>query len=378
MLSLLLLLVQADRPPSSPLNDVVVVGHRAENDLAKCLARACPPAEEVEASLNASVEQFADGHYDDAQRTLQRAIRRNRDHQAEIPGPVSSLYATLATVAEHQGNEQLWISSARSNVQILRCNLGAESRATLGEQLIFADSLIGVRKLASADDVYKDVQARAGRQGETDIAARTAFRRAWLAILCRQDQRAMRLADAAVAIARDGDRTMADLREILRARIAMRRGDAGAVDALATRLRQSTTKPPVLLFAPAIEDVNSKLPFADDPRVRFADIGYWIRPDGRTTGVEVLRTSGLGPWSSTIVRQVGQRRYVPLDVPPNDPGMYRIDRFTVRGAFGVPTGSHIVQRTGAPTVHVVDLTETDAMRAARRKRTEAAQATPGT
>ena len=100
---LILLLVQAHRPPAPP-NDIVVVGRRAESDLAACLARECPPTEEVEASLQASVEQFADGRYDDARRTLQQAIRRNRDHGPELPGPVSSLYATLATVAEHLGD----------------------------------------------------------------------------------------------------------------------------------------------------------------------------------------------------------------------------------------------------------------------------------
>ncbi|MBB5714152.1 hypothetical protein [Sphingomonas aerophila] len=370
MLSILLLLPQVAKPVSSPPNDVVVVGHRAEDDLAKCLARACSPAEEVEASLQASVEQFADGRYNDAQRTLQRAIRRNRDHQAELPGPVSSLYATLATIAEHQGDEELWLSSARSNVRVLRRHLGAGSDATLEQRLAFADTLIGLGKRAAADDVCKDVQRSAGERGRTGLASSAAFRRAWLALLGQQDRKASRLADEAVLIAGSADRTMADLREIVRARIAIRHGDAGALDALAARLRQSTSKPPVLLFAPPIDDPNSKLLFADDPRVRFADVGYWVQPNGRTAGVEVLRTSGLGQWSRTILKQVSQRRYVPLDASPGQPGMYRIDRFTVRGSFGTPTGSHVSQRTGEPSIHIVDLTETDAMSVARRQHSE--------
>ena len=75
----LLLMAQAASPPAGSQDEIVVTGRRAEEALAECLARKCPPAEEIEASLQASVEQFADGRYAHARRTLQTAIRRNRD-----------------------------------------------------------------------------------------------------------------------------------------------------------------------------------------------------------------------------------------------------------------------------------------------------------
>ncbi|MBB3909669.1 hypothetical protein [Sphingomonas desiccabilis] len=369
----LLLLAQAAALPP-PAGDIIVVGRRAEQELARCLARNCPPAEEVDASLEASVEQFADGRYTDARRTLQNAIRRNRSHAAQLPGPVSSLYATLATVAEHEGDARLWRTAARENVLVLRRHLGETNLATLREELSFADSLVGLGAPGAAGTAYRTIQERAVESGHPGVAAGAAFRRAWLALLRDRFKEAERFADEAVSLAGTDNRLMADLREILRTRIAIRRGDEGAVEALAARLRQSADAQPRLLFAPPVENINSSTMVELDPRhdsrIRFADVGYWIRADGRTAEVEVLRTSGLDQWRPGILRQVKERRYVPLDVEPGHPGIYRIDRFTVRGTIGVPTGTRLRQRMGNLTVHVVDLTETDAMREARRRQSE--------
>jgi hypothetical protein len=57
--------------------------------------------------------------------------------------------------------------------------------------------------------------------------------------------------------------------------------------------------------------------------------------------------------------------------------MYRIDRFTVRATFEIPTGSRIPQRIGPLTVHVVDLTETDAMREVSRRHARQARLNAG-
>ncbi len=381
-LSVLFLLAQAaTSSPASP-EDVVVVGRRAEQDLTACLARDCPPAEDVEASLNASVEQFGDGRYVDAQRTLQSAIRRNKDHAAELPGPVSSLYATLATVAEHEGLSKLWRHSARNNVLVLRRHLGRSNLATLGQELSFADNMVGLGLPVAADKAYLDIQRRAVESSYADVAAGAAFRRAWLALLQGRSGNAVRFADEAVRLAGADNQMISELRDILKARIAIRDGDADAVDILAARLRRSPTKSPQLLFAPKFEDIvlasyGMLTRFQPDGSVRFIDVGYWIRPDGRPGDVEILRNEGIGRLGSEFVEQVGKRRYAPLAVKPGNPGIYRIDRFTVRAAYGIATGSRIPQRTGKPTVHVVDLTETDAMSAKARQQLQESAAEEG-
>lgn len=372
----LLLLAQAATPPAAS-DEIVVVGHRAEDALARCLARHCPPAEDVEASLQASVEQFAGGRYGVARRTLQASIRRNRGHAAQLPGPVSSLYATLATVAEHEGDSDLWRNAARENMLVLRRHLGEGNRATLTEQLSFGDNMIGLRQPAVADGAYNMVQRLAIERGHGDIAASAAFRRAWLALGREDDRRAERFMDEAVRLAGPADTAMAELRETLRTRIAVRRGDADAVDRLAARLARSPVERPQLLYSQPVRDVNPPtLGVRQDPwhdsDIRFADVGYWIRPDGRTADAEVLRTSGLGQWSTGILDQVRERRYVPLRV--GYPGLYRIDRFTVRATIDTPTGSRIRQRMGNLTVHIIDLTETEALRDVHKRRVAEAAA----
>lgn len=370
----LLLLAQAAAsppPPPPPSQDVIVVGRRAERDLAACLARQCPPAEEIEATLQASVEQFADGRYADARQTLQRAIERNRQHAAAMPRRVSTLYATLATVAEHEGDTGMWRNAARNNMAVLRKHLGATDPATLTEETHFADDMAGLGAPMAADGIYAKVQRLASENSLPDLAAAAAFRRAWLALMRDRYREAERFADSAVTLADASRAMMTELREILRARIAVRKGDEDAVDALAARLRQSEGAKPMLLFAPSLDDINPPpdFPVLRDDEIRFADIGYWILPDGRIGDAELLRTSGLGQWKSVILKEVRARRYVPLRLPSGQPGLYRIDRFTVRGEIGTPTGSRIRQRMGNLTVHVVDLSETEAMSAALRKRT---------
>ncbi|WP_125996075.1 hypothetical protein [Sphingomonas sp. S-NIH.Pt15_0812] len=367
-----LLLVTAQLVPAAPqtpdADEVIVLGRRAEKGLTDCLQRQCPPAEDVEASLQAAVEQFGAGRYADAHRTLQKAIHRNKKHAAELPGPVSSLYATLATVAEHEGYKDLWKHAGRQNVVLLREHLGATTPATLTEEIRRADDMLGLGLPDVAEDIYKKVQRLALANDHRSIAAAATYRRAWLALMRNRYAEADKLVRQGATIAGPSQPAMNQVRDVLLARIANRRGDKGAIEALATRLRQSATQAPTLLSAPPVEDINPPPGISDrydrDP-VRWADIGYWIRPDGHTADVEMLRTTGLSQWRVGIVRHVSARRYVPLALDPNSPGIYRIDRFTVRANFGVPLGSRIPSRMGPLTVHVVDLTETNAMIASR-------------
>lgn len=115
-----------------------MTGENPAVELANCIERKCPAEQEIELSLRVSVEDFADGRYRDARATRQRSIRRNEDQISQLPRQVSSLYATLATVAEHEGDTRLWLESSRNNVTILREYLGEIHPETLAQKLTFA------------------------------------------------------------------------------------------------------------------------------------------------------------------------------------------------------------------------------------------------
>ena len=379
--SILLVAAQATVPPTVvPTEEIVVVGHRATDALAACLSRQCPPSEDVEASLQASVEMFSGGQYAKARHTLLRSIARNRRHAAQLPGPVSSLYATLATVAEHEGYQREWVSASRSNVQVLRKYMGEDNPSTLVEEMGFARDLVENGNVSTASGILTKVQRLALNTGKKDLAAGATFRRAWLEMGSGNEKRAIQLMDEAVAIAGPANRAMADLRAIFLARIALRKGDAGAIDALAARLRQSAVARPMLLSSRPVEDVNAPDGMisngAANGDIALADVGYWIRPDGRTADAEILTPSGLGRWERAVLQQVRERRYIPLDVPSVHPGIYRIDRFTIRSTFNFVTGTRIAQRSGPATTHIVDLTETEAMSAAQKRRVAEAATAP--
>ena len=55
--------------------------------------------------------------------------------------------------------------------------------------------------------------------------------------------------------------------------------------------------------------------------------------------------------------QIANRRYTSFAAPPGDPGVYRIERFTLRAFQRTTTGSLIRRRAGAGDLEVLDLTD---------------------
>lgn len=90
--------------------------------------------------------------------------------------------------------------------------------------------------------------------------------------------------------------------------------------------------------------------------LEWADIGYWIRPSGHTAGVSVLRSSRDSDWRAAT-DQISGRRYAAFGTDPAGQGIYKVERYTLRGSYGVPIGSLIRRRTGQQQMEVVDITQ---------------------
>lgn len=100
--------------------------------------------------------------------------------------------------------------------------------------------------------------------------------------------------------------------------------------------------------------INAKF---DSPDIKWADIGYWIRPDGRPGEVEILRPAKGAQWAKPLVKHIAARRFLPAKPDPSGVGTYRVERFTLRPSYAAPIGSLVPRRTGAPRLHAIDLTK---------------------
>ena len=379
---LIAIALQAVPIPSTTSEDVVVVGHRLRDALAECIASDCPAEREVEAAMNASSESFYAGRYEEAKATLQRTIARNKSYAARMPGKMSDLYATYADVAEHEGDEAAFRAATVSSVDVLRKYAGRDALVTIVAAPRIGDMFANIGQTATADNAYRSARDEAARHGQPAIAARINVRRAWLAFSANQ------LSEARQMIAETERNYPADpgasaLLRALKVRIALRGGDNKTADVLLADMRTFPSARPVLVYEPPYPQLDATMssPFdatgdlftggsttgelvvgrstsglSDWGDYRWADIGFWVRPDGTTSEPQILRSSVRDDWAKPVLAQVAKRRYAPLTVEAGSPGSYRIERMSIRPRWQQPTGSHIQRRMGEMTLHFVDLT----------------------
>ncbi|NJC35100.1 hypothetical protein GGR88_002614 [Sphingomonas jejuensis] len=376
IIALLLLQTEATIPQDN--QTIIVTARRSQEILAECLARACPPAEEIEAALDAGVDHFRAGNYRQAKAVLARAVTRNRRHAASLPEPVSTLLATYADVARQDGDVRIFRHATRESVTILREHRGENSLTALHAGRRIGDSLVVLGQLRSADDAYTSLQARALAAGYPMIAADIAFQRAQLAINMNRFDQALRLTNEGQALAGVENRSARARADVLRTRVATGRGDTAAVDRLLATLRAAPGTRPILVFAPPFPDLgeggpetrpqgvdSSTLlsltgplnnPLSLNNSVDWVDIGFWIRPDGSAADAAILRGSTRGEWARPLLRQIAQRRYSRTEDQADGSGFYRVERYSLRAPITLDrSGSRIAGRAGPRTLEVVDL-----------------------
>ncbi|NJC35099.1 hypothetical protein GGR88_002613 [Sphingomonas jejuensis] len=356
-LSVLLLLQAApatDREPPT----IVIQARRAEEDLAACLARNCPPDEEIEAALDAAVQQFADGRYVDAKRVLGRTVARHRGHATENPRLFASLLATSATVAEHEGDDDLFRQRVYERTNLLRTELGPESLEAIMADLDTGNMLMKLGSPITAEASYRRAEEAALAAGRPRLAAAAMFRQAWLELSRGRYNRAESLASRAGEVAGADNVLVAELGRILAVRIAYAKGDEAESSRLLAALPGRTRPAPLLITAPPIPPLNSPSQWVRpaEGMNAFVDVGFWVRPDGRVEEVEVLRDNGRRAWFNPVVNRVADRRYAPFPSGEGDPGIYQIERYTLRPSYEVPYFSRISRRIGSYHLKVASLT----------------------
>jgi hypothetical protein len=379
---------QAQAPAEPADNREIVVTGRSLKDtadaLAACLARGCPPDQDVAASLAHAENLFISGDYDNARTTLLRSIGRNRKHGEAYPVPVSDLFRANSRIAQHMGERKNFQLSVLDMRDTLKKGLGADDARTLVAQIEVADSRAKLGHPDEATRIYGDVEKRAIALGQSRVAMFARLRAAILKFSVAQEVNTpQEKAEARAALLDIINNPLPGADEFgLAARVILARADRkdGKDETTADIVREFAAMGgaarPVLLFSEPIKRIDMTSNAGDgqapgnmtsrltslETSDQWADVGVWVNPDGRVSDVEVLRGKGTRGWLKPVFEHLNGRIYAPLKKDGNDgsPGFYMIERYTLTANFtGDVTGSRMRRREATPRIERIDITPED-------------------
>ncbi len=380
--------VSAQQAPQSPdsAGTVVVTAMRldvTERALKACIARNCPPDEEVAAALAHAENQFVAGDYRQARHTLHGTIGRVDRQAKAYPVPVANIWRAESRISAHLGERVSMQSAQFEAIDALKSGLAKTDNRVLLQRLRVADTFIKRGELDMGRAGYRTVIKQA-REMNDPVMEGTAL----LRILLFDAALAGLPADALHPSARYGS-TAANYRQakksvaellsttspvlagfrdaarLIDARLEATRGDMSGIEAIAADYGRKGSTAAVLLYEPLMDDRGT---FFDPQRARllgeqdfvgqWVDLTFLVGRDGRVKEVEVLRQSPTlrNDWVAPVLANIGTRRYAPIALPAELDGMRRVERYTMTAWIGGATGSRMRVRSGSPRLEMLDLT----------------------
>jgi len=355
--------------PTTPPPDVVVNGPRLEQAYRECATARCTALRDAQVSIAFAEDRFRRGAYLSAKSILAAAAERNRRRAATDPRPVAAIYEAYATAALHEGDERGYRRAVGGRMRTA-AYLTADDPARTAAALATGDMWLSLGETRNALRIYARVEERAREAGDARGELLAVARRAWVTALRGETGEARGMIRAAATTPAARDPQLRAILQVIELRIAARDADGATVDALIAQLGDVAAAP-TLLISPAYEPAPDQAaqraaarfgelqPFPTRPSdysgIRWADIGFWIDPDGRTRDAEVLRGVGRD-WTGAALRQIAGRRYAGVSDGAG-PGVYRVERFTSRGTYVTPTGSLVERRAGPRKLIVAELSD---------------------
>jgi tetratricopeptide (TPR) repeat protein len=371
-------LAQTQAPQTTNTDpDIVVTGislNDAKAALKACLDQHCPPDKDIAATLAVAETQFVAGDYKSARGTMLSSIGRNRRFAKQYPVPVSDLLRANSRVAAHLGEETAYRSGAIQVVTALKAGLSPSDPRVLSAQLELGDSYAKTGDILEAVDLYQEVasHARALKQPRNEGFALLRIARLYAALSYGKSSQyypeALASANRLIARREPDLAPFVQAAKLLKANIAIRHSDAGAVDRLIEEYRASGAgaNVPVALYAPKIElrqlsgregasGTTLNQLALDEFDNQWVDVSFLVNADGKVSDAEVLRKSDKlsGDWVKPILTAVAARRYAPL--APDSPGFFRVERYSFTSAWTTVTGSRLRVRSPIPKIEMVDL-----------------------
>lgn len=350
-----------------------------ENDLKACLARACPPAEDIKATLAHAENQFVEGDYRNARETLARSLGRNRKHKEEFPIEVSDLLRANGNVAIHLGEADIYRLSVLDMRDTLKGALKSDDYRVFGAEIEVADSRMKLGYLDEAGDKYLQIEKQALAKSLPQVAAIARLRDLSLRVQRAETEKtAFRKKEAVDAIdafllqPTTGAEQFKIVAEVLKSRMDRSDGNSATTDKLIARYAAlGGTERPLLLHSKPIEMNEAQAARAaaggsDLNRIgtqvvekRWVDIGFWISADGKVDEPEVIRSQGDTKWTDVVLKSIKTRIYAPLKAEKDgsSPGIYAIERYSLTAQYEDDvTGTRIRQRSPVAKIERIDLT----------------------
>lgn len=365
---------------------IVVIGRRPDATaaaLADCIRRGCPPDEDIAATLAHANTLFLDGKYLEARSTLLAGRGRNKRHATRYPVQVSDLSNVLSRMSTLTG----WREQARlfaiEGTDALRAGLPADDPLILMQRLLVGGTLLRQGRIEGAEDIYRSVLAQARRSGAVDVEARAMIDIAMMYIAAAASRPGYRgRAIKAIAdIESTTNPALSGLREtvpFLRAQVKAIYAPGDKGDGAVAALGDRKALKPVLIYAPSMDlqlrgyeplfevtaGTTTELMANRTPDVKYdirdqwIDIGFRVLADGTVRDVEVLRSGKnvATRWVSVAREKLAQRRYQPLALAPDDPGILKIERLSFVSDRGQLQASRLSGNVGTPRLEITDLT----------------------
>ena len=350
-----------------------------ESDLKACLARKCPPDQDIKASLAHAENQFVEGNYRDARSTLVNALGRNRKHKGQYPIEVSDLLRANGNVAAHLGEANVYRLSVLDMRDTLKGALKSNDYRVFGAEIEVADSRMKLGYLDEASDKYLEVEKRALSVGLPQVAAIARLRDLSLRVQRAETEKtefrkkeALDGIDAFLNAPTGGSEDIKIAAEILKSRLDRASGNSETADRLIARYAAlGGTNRPVLLYSTPIKMNEAQAARAmaggsDLNRIgtqvvenRWVDVGFWIGADGKVDAPEILRNKGDADWADVVLKAIKTRIYAPLKMEGDDAslGVYAIERYSLTAQYeNDVTGTRIRQRSPIARIERTDLT----------------------
>lgn len=310
-------------------DDVVVTGERVEKArkaLTQCLARKCPPRDDILLSLTLADAQFMEGDYRNSRRTLIAARDRNGRFASRYPLEVAALHRATGRLHSLNGRPDRAQGRGADAVDALRTRFEPTSREVLLQRLSNGDVLLRNNQVEAGLARYSDVARAAENAGLFDVQGLALLRRAMLLTSMAESIWSYRdLAERARAEILDNrDPRFLPFRNAVRIMPIRNAKDEetrkAAIDTVMAQLEPdpASNPTPLLVYQPSlrIEDFRFGVaPGNNDPA--FVDISFRILPSGRTGDIHVINQVGpVAPlWTDTLIKAIAKRRYAPLARP---------------------------------------------------------------